>query len=413
MVVRSSIVKLSDALQDNLNQDRLAGLRQPGGSDNPNTLSILTQHRLLCHCGSILGAVLVGPVLKTITRPRTESEPNSMLLRMNQAVALGIRDEMRADPSVVVWGEDVAEAGGVFKATVGLHEEFGDRVRDTPISEMGFLGAAVGAAAVGLRPVVEIMFIEFLGVALDQLVTQAALFRYLSGGEIHVPLVVRGSAGGGIGFGAQHSQMLERWMIGSPGLKLAVPSSSRTAYGLIRSAVRDDDPVVVLEPRSLYGEREDIEPSEADIVPLGRAETARSGDDVTIVSLGTTVRTALSAAAQGSWSAEVIDLLTLQPWDRRTVFDSVTRTGRLVIVEESPRSGGWGADVAAAVAEEVYADLTAPIVRVTTPDVPVPFAPELEARFLPNVEEVVAQVDAVLQDGRALAPWWERGSVAS
>jgi len=330
---------------------------------------------------------------------------------MNQAIALGIRDEMRIDPSVVVWGEDVAEAGGVFKATVGLYEEFGDRVRDTPISEMGFLGAAVGAAAAGLRPVVEIMFIEFLGVALDQLVTEGALFRYLSAGEISVPLVVRGSTGAGGGFGAQHSQTLERWLVGSPGLKVAMPSGSRTAYGLIRSAIRDDDPVVVLEHRSLYGEREDFEPSDEHIIPLGKAEVIAEGSDVTIVALGSTVATARDAAGSAGWSADVIDLLTLQPWDRETVFDSVATTGRLVIVEESPRSGGWGADIVAAVVEEMFGDLVAPPVRVTTPDVPVPFASELEARFLPRAEEVVAQVDALLNEKRSLGPWWEREAV--
>lgn len=335
-----------------------------------------------------------------------------MLLRMNQAVALGIRDEMRADPSVVVWGEDVAEAGGVFKATVGLHEEFGDRVRDTPISEMGFLGAAVGAAATGLRPVVEIMFIEFLGVALDQLVTEAALFRYLSGGEVNVPLVVRGSAGGGGGFGAQHSQTLERWMVGTPGIKVAMTSNSRNAYGLIRSAIRDDDPVVLLEPRILYGERQDLEPTDADIIPLGRAEKVAQGDDVTIVALGSTVRTAQAAAEQSGWSADVIDLLTIQPWDHETVLESASRTGHLVVVEENPRSGGWGADIAAAAAEEIYRDLKGPIIRVTTPDVPVPFAPELEERFLPSTEEVVAQVDGLLETGTSIGPWWRREAVA-
>lgn len=331
-----------------------------------------------------------------------------MLLRMNQAIATAIRDEMRADPNVVVWGEDVAVAEGVFKATLGLHEEFGDRVRDTPISEMGFLGAAVGAAATGLRPVIEIMFIEFLGVALDQLVTQAAYFRYLSGGEVTVPLVVRASAGGGTGFGAQHSQTLERWIVGTPGLKLAVPSGSRTAYGLTRSAIRDDDPVVILEPRALYGEREEFTPSDAGVIPLGRAETLVTGSDVTIVGLGTTVRTALAAAQEGSWSADVIDLLTLQPWDEDQVLSSVAKTGRLVIVEESPRWGGWGADVAAAVVERLFDELRAPVVRVTTPDVPVPFAAELEDRFQPSVAEVVFQTDAIVQDGKAESPWWER-----
>ena len=336
-----------------------------------------------------------------------------MLLRMNQAIAAGIRDEMRADPTVVVWGEDVAQGEGVFKATVGLQAEFGDRVRDTPISEMGFLGAAVGAAATGLRPVVEIMFIEFLGVALDQLVTEAALFRYLSGGAVNVPLVVRGSVGAGAGFGAQHSQTLERWLVGTPGLKVAVASGSRTAYGLIRSAIRDDDPVVLLEPRILYAEREDLQPTDADIIPLGRAEVVSEGTDVTLVALGSTVGTARRASESASWSADIIDLLTIQPWDRGTVLESVAKTGRLVIVEENPRSGGWGADIAATVAEEAFADLKAPIVRVTTPDVPVPFAPELEARFLPTTDELKAQIDALLESGRVIGPWWRREGLAS
>ena len=336
-----------------------------------------------------------------------------MLLRMNQAIAAGIRDEMRADPTVVVWGEDVAAAEGVFKATVGLHAEFGDRVRDTPISEMGFLGAAVGAAVTGLRPVVEIMFIEFLGVALDQLVTEAALFRYLSGGEVNVPIVVRGSAGAGAGFGAQHSQMLERWLVGTPGLKVAVASGSRTAYGLIRGAIRDNDPVVLLEPRVLYGEREDLVPSDKDVLRIGQGELVAEGEDVTLVALGSTVRTARAASESAPWSADVIDLLTIQPWDRELVLSSVAKTGRLVIIEESPRSGGWGADIAAAVAEEAFADLKAPIVRVTTPDVPVPFAPELEERFLPTAEELNAQIDGILQSGRVIGPWWRREGLAS
>ena len=334
-----------------------------------------------------------------------------MLLRMNQAIAAGIRDEMRADPTVVVWGEDVADAGGVFKATVGLQEEFGDRVRDTPISEMGFLGAAVGAAATGLRPVVEIMFAEFLGVALDQLVTEGALFRYLSGGEVTVPMVMRASAGAGGGFGAQHSQMLERWILGSPGIKVAVASGSLTGYGLIRAAIRANDPVVLLEPRILYGEREDIEPSDADILELGKGLRVNEGGDVTIVAAGATVRVARAAVAQAGWDADVIDLLTLQPWDRDLVFSSVAKTGRLVVVEESPRSGGWGADIVAEVAELGYSDLKAPAVRVTTPDVPVPFAPGLEARFVPSAEEVVSQVDSLIEKGSPLAPWWEREGV--
>ncbi len=331
-----------------------------------------------------------------------------MLMRMNQAVATALADEMRSDPSVVVWGEDVAVAGGVFKATLGLHEEFGDRVKDTPISEMGFVGAAVGAAAMGLRPVVEIMFIEFLGVALDQITTEAALFRYLSRGEVNVPMVLRASMGGGGGFGAQHSQTLERWLIGTPGLKIAVASGSRTAYGLVRGAIRDNDPVVILEPRILYGEREDFEPSDDAILSIGVGRTVATGDDVTIVGLGATVSTAAAANSAGEWSADVIDLLSIQPWDKELVLSSVRKTGRLVIVEENPHSGGWGADIAATVAEQAFGSLVAPVVRVTAPDIPVPFAPNLEAQYIPSVDEVVAQVDGLIANGAPIGAWWAR-----
>lgn len=334
-----------------------------------------------------------------------------MLLRMNQAVATAIADEMRSDPNVVVWGEDIGEAGGVFKATVGLHTEFGsERVRDTPISEMGFLGAAVGAAASGLRPVVEMMFVEFLGVALDQLVTEAAQFRYLSGGGFGVPLTVRATIGAGAGFGAQHSQTLERWFVGTPGLKVAVASGARTAYGLIRSAIRDDDPVIVLEPKSLYAEREDFEPSDDHIIPLGVAELVAVGEDVTLVGLGSTVGTITRAAESAEWSGDVIDLLST-PWDWETVLASVRKTGRVVIVEENPHLGGWGADIASVIAERAFDSLRAPVVRVAAPDIPVPFPPSLEQRFLPSHSEVVAQVDHLLESGRPLGPWWEREAV--
>lgn len=336
----------------------------------------------------------------------------SVRLRMNQAIGMAIADEMRADPTVVLWGEDVADAGGVFKVSDGLVEEFGsERVRDTPISETGFLGAAVGAAAAGLRPVVEIMFIEFLGVALDQLVTEAALFRYLSGGAYPVPLTVRASAGGGLGFGCQHSGMLERWLVGTPGLSVAVASGARTGYGLTRSAIRSNDPVVVLEPRRLYAEREEFDPGSNSVLPLGVAETVKEGTDVTVVCLGGTVPIVRDAVADADWSAEVIDLLTIAPWDRRTVLASVAKTGRVVLVEEGPLDGGWGAHVAAAIATEAFTSLQAPIVRVTTPNVPVPFAPELEDRFIPTPAEVTLQVEALLAKGEPAAPWWVREGV--
>ncbi len=330
-----------------------------------------------------------------------------MKMRMRQAIAAALTDEMRADDSVIVLGEDIGAAGGVFKATEGLLEEFGTaRVRDTPISEMGFLGAAVGAAATGLRPVVEIMFMEFIGVALDQLVTQAAKYHYLSGGRLTVPLVVRGSVGSGLGFGAQHSQTLEQWFSATPGLTVAVASTPANAYGLLRSAIRDDNPVVLLEPRSCYGDRGEVDRSEAGVVPLGRAHRAAAGDDLTLLGLGRTVDVVEQAARGAPWSAEMIDLQTVVPWDRGTVLDSVRRTGRLVIVEESPYSGGWGADIAAEVSGRLFGELSAPVLRVTCPDVPVPFQKDLERSFTPGPEVVRDQVDALLATGRLPEPWW-------
>lgn len=329
-------------------------------------------------------------------------------LRMNQAIAQALRDEMTDDPTVVLFGEDVGRAGGPFKTSDGLLEEFGPlRVRDTPISEMGFLGAAVGAAATGLRPIVEIMFIEFLGVALDQLVTEAAKFHYLSGGTLRAPLVMRASVGAGLGFGCQHSQILETWLMGTPGLKVVSPSGARTAYGLLRSAIRDDSPVAVLEPRNLYGNREEIEPGLDAVIPIGVAERHGDGGELTIIGLGQTVGIARDAAQTASWDAEVIDLLSLVPWDRETVLESVSRTGRLVIVEEGPLHGGWGADIASEVSSHLFGDLVAPVVRVTSPNVPVPFNPSLERRYIPSVEYVRTQVDELLRSGRVPATWWE------
>lgn len=331
-----------------------------------------------------------------------------MRLRMNQAIALAIADEMERDPSVIVFGEDVAVAEGPFKTSEGLLAKFGpDRVRDTPISETGFLGAAVGAAMTGLRPVTEIMFIEFLGVAFDQVVTEAALMHYLSGGRFKVPMVVRASVGSGLGFGCQHSQTLERWLLGTPGLKLAVASGARSAYGLTRAAIRDDNPVVLLEPRSLYGEREDVEPGEQSIIELGTAGVLRVGTDITIVTLGQTVRVGLAAATAAPWSAEVLDLRSLMPWDKEAVVDSVRRTGHLVIVEENQYTGGWGTEVAAYVAAKAFGNLKAPVLRITAPDVPVPYGQELEQRFLPSPEYVTEQVSALLSTKQVPAPWWE------
>ena len=329
-------------------------------------------------------------------------------LRMNQAIALALAEEMERDDHVIVLGEDIAEAEGSFKTSEGLLKRFGpNRVRDTPISEMGFMGLSVGAAATGLRPVVEIMFIEFLGVALDQLATEAALMHFLSGRKLTVPLTVRASVGSGLGFGCQHSQTLERWLLGTPGLKVAVASGARSAYGLTKAAVRDDDPVVVLEPRPLYGRREDFEPGEDAVISLGTGELLAQGTDVTIVALGQTVATALAGAEEAGWSADVIDLRTVQPWDRELVRASVAKTGRLVTVEENQFTAGWGSDVVSDVAANCHGDLSAPPLRLTAPDVPVPYGTALEQRYLPSAEYLVDQVGLLLKTGTCPRPWWE------
>lgn len=330
-------------------------------------------------------------------------------LRMRQAIQQALADEMQSDPDVILMGEDVAAAGGAFKVTEGLLERFGPaRVRDTPISEMAFLGAGVGAAMTGLRPVVEMMYVEFTGVALDQIVTEAAKMRYLSRGELNVPLTMRASAGAGLGFGCQHSQMLDNWFRGTPGLKLVVPSGPMSAYTLLRAAIRDDDPVVFLEPRALYGDREDVDLGDQPIAELGRAKRLAEGADVTFVALGATVKTVMAAVenARGAWTADVIDLQTLVPWDREAVVESVRRTRRLVVVEEAPFSGGWGSEVCDHTAGELFGALAAPPLRITTPDVPIPYAGELEQRFLPTADVVGQQVNELIETAKRPRPWW-------
>jgi pyruvate dehydrogenase E1 component beta subunit len=313
----------------------------------------------------------------------------------------------------MVMGEDIAAAGGPFKTSDGLLAEFGPkRVRDTPISEMGFTGAAVGASALGLRPVVEIMFVEFLGVALDALVTEAAKFRYLSKGQVTCPMVVRASVGSGLGFGCQHSQTLENWVAATPGLKVVTPSDPQTAYGLMRAAIRDADPVVVLEPRALYAQRGEVVTGEAGIVEIGKARIVHPGSAATVVTLGQTTGTTLAAVREANLDVEVVDLLTLAPWDNATVLESVERTGRLIVVEESPASGGWGSEVVATVTSQAFGSLKAAPFRITAPDVPVPYARDLEARYLPSADEIATQVSDYLRTGSVPAPWWIREGIA-
>jgi len=317
-------------------------------------------------------------------------------LSYREAVAAAIAQEMRRDPSVVFIGEDVAAAGGVFKTTEGLQEEFGPvRVRDTPISEQAIIGATMGAAMTGLRPVAEIMFSDFFGVCWDIIANQIAKTRYMTNGQCSLPLVIRAANGGGARFGAQHSQSVENWAMAVPGLKVVAPSCASDVKGLLAAAIRDPDPVLFFEQKSLYGTKEDV-PDGEHLVPLGQANVIRQGKDVTIVALAAMVPKALKAADKlkedHDISASVIDLRSLVPLDTTTVFESVSSTGRLVTVEENPRLCGWGAELSSLVAEELFWDLEGPIVRVTTPHIPLPSADCLEDAVLPSVDKIISSV---------------------
>lgn len=314
-----------------------------------------------------------------------------------ESVAEGIAREMRRDGSVVCLGEDIGAAGGVFKTTVGLFEEFGpDRIWDTPISEQAIVGAAMGAAMTGMRPVAEIMFSDFLACCWDYLANEIPKVRYMTGGQVTVPLVVRTANGGGLGFGAQHSQAVENWALAVPGLKIAAPSTPADVVGMMAAAIRSDDPVVFFEHKALLAAKGEPAP-DGHVVELGRAAIARAGDDVTIVALAATVPLALRAAevlAGDGVSAEVIDLRCLIPLDMRTVLDSLGRTSRLVVVEENPYQGGWGATVVSVVADEGFELLDAPVKRLAAECVPLPFADALEEQVIPTVDKLIAAVKA-------------------
>ena len=317
-------------------------------------------------------------------------------LTYREAVRDGIAQEMRRDENVVFLGEDVAAAGGVFKTTVGLLEEFGpDRVKDTPISEQAIVGAAMGASMTGLRPIAEIMFSDFFAVCWDLVANQIAKTRYMTDGQCSFPLVLRSANGGGSRFGAQHSQSVENWAMAIPGLKVVAPSTPADIKGLLAASVRDPDPVMFFEQKSLYAMKGEV-PEGEHVEPLGVAKVVRAGDDVTIAALAAMVPRALKAAetlaAEHGVSAEVLDVRSLVPLDTNTLFDSVSRTGRLVTVEENPRLCGWGAELASIVAEELFWDLEGPIVRVTTPHIPLPSADALEDAVMPSAERIVDNV---------------------
>jgi pyruvate dehydrogenase E1 component beta subunit len=317
-------------------------------------------------------------------------------LTYRDAVAAGIAQEMRRDERVVFLGEDVAAAGGVFKTTVGLFEEFGPkRVRDTPISEQAIIGAAMGAAMTGLRPIAEIMFSDFFAVCWDLVANQIAKTRYMTAGQVTIPLVLRTANGGGVRFGAQHSQSVENWAMSIPGLKVVAPSTPADVVGLMAAAVRSDDPVIFFEHKYLIGNKGEV-PDGEHVEELGVAKVLREGGDATIVALAAMVPKALEAAkqleAEHGISATVVDVRSLVPLDTRTILEQVSKTGRMFTGEENPRLCGWGAEIASIVAEERFYDLDGPIVRITTPHKPLPSADALEDATIPSVARIVETV---------------------
>jgi pyruvate dehydrogenase E1 component beta subunit len=307
------------------------------------------------------------------------------------ALRLALTHALEADDSVFMLGEDIAAAGGVFKVTEGLLDRFGARrVMNTPISEQAIVGAAIGAAARGLRPIAEVMFADFCGVCYDQIANQLAKYRYMTGGQVTMPVTIRMANGAGAGFASQHSQTVENWFLNVPGLKIVAPSSPADAYSLLRLAVEDDDPVLVLEHKAMLAVKGDL-PEERSCTRLGEAATVREGRDVTVVATQLVLTHAASAAgvlAQEGISVEVIDPRTVAPLDVATVAKSVVKTGRLVVAQESPAAGSWGATLVASVASSAFESLAAPPVLISSDHTPVPFAGSLENAWIPSAERI-------------------------
>lgn len=316
-------------------------------------------------------------------------------INYRHAIARALADEMAADPAVILIGEDIGAAGGAFKSTPGLFERFGPaRVRDTPISEQAIVGAAAGAAMRGLRPVAEIMFADFAGVCFDQIANQVAKYRYMTGGQVTLPVTIRMANGAGAGFGAQHSQATENWFLGIPGLKIAVPGTVPDLYGLLRSAIRDDNPVLVFEHKNLFAVKGTI-PSGDGLVPLGKADVARHGTDVTIVATQQMRWRALEAAGQlaaEGIEAAVIDPRTLVPFDDDAVAESLQTTSRLTVVQEAPAGSGWGAALIARMTQQHFFLFDAPPLLIGGDNTPIPYAATLEAAWLPTAERITSEV---------------------
>ena len=321
------------------------------------------------------------------------------VITMREALNSAMREEMRRDPSVFLLGEEVAEYQGAYKITQGLFQEFGEwRVRDTPIAEEAIAGVAVGAAFVGMRPIAEMMTFNFSLLALDQIVNHAAKYRYMSGGQIRCPMVMRGPSGAAAQVAAQHSQAFESWFVHVPGLVVVMPSTPRDAKGLLKSAIRDDNPVIFMENEVLYNLKGEV-PEEEFTIPLGLAEVKRPGKDLTIVAWSRSTQFALQAAellAKDGVEAEVVDPRTLRPLDEDLIFESVRKTNRCVVVEEGWRYAGFGAEIADRVQRECFDALDAPVIRVTAADVPMPYSKMLEKAYLPQPERVVEAARQVL-----------------
>ena len=320
-------------------------------------------------------------------------------LSMIEALNEALREEMERDERVIVLGEDVGVLGGIYRVTKGLLELFGpERVIDTPISEEGFVGASIGAALIGLRPVVEIMYADFLANCMNQIVNFASKIHYMTAGRLKVPIVVRAMVGHGRGHGGDHSQVPMTWFLNIPGLKIVSPATPKDAKGLLKSSIRDDAPVLFFEPYILYRVKGPVPEGEYTI-PLGKADTKRKGDDITIVAISAMVPRALEAAeklSQEGIEAEVIDPMTISPMDWDAIISSVKRTNRLVVVEYSPKSWGVGAEIAARVMEEAFDYLDAPVVRVAAPDVPIPVSPALGKLTVPTAEDMIKAVKSIV-----------------
>jgi pyruvate/2-oxoglutarate/acetoin dehydrogenase E1 component len=316
-------------------------------------------------------------------------------LSYREAVSRGIAQEMARDERVMLIGEDIGGAGGVFKTTAGLFDQFGrTRVVDTPISEQAILGAAMGAAMTGLRPIAEIMFSDFFAVCWDIVVNEIAKMRYMTNGQVKMPLVIKSGNGGSLRMGAQHSQSIENWAMAVPGLKVVTPSTPLDVVGLMAAAVRSDDPVLFFEHKGLYASKGEVPDGEI-VDELGKAAIRRPGKDATVLALGLMVGRALGAAeelAREGIDVEVIDVRSLVPLDTQTLLTSISRTGRLFTVEENPRLLGWGAEIASIAADECFWDLDMPIRRITTPHIPLPSADSLEDAVLPSVDRIVQDV---------------------